>query len=183
MKSLVTLIWLLLTPLSMLSQDNATVDRTKLNGTWVFDAKASNADSYTKERFAGKDLTITYVEPELKILEPYTKDGQTFYTTLIFYTDGRGETNNHYPITANFQFTSVTVWQKDVLTRTYKIPAYNSGKPVGDIKYVETYKISRDGRTLTIEKHSKANFTTNSRYGKLTTKNSSKTKRVYQRRL
>lgn len=174
---------LLLTTVSMSAQDKtSTLDKTKLNGIWVFDAKASKADSYTKERYKGQDLTITYIEPELRIIEPRTKDGKTLNATFIFFTDGRGEKNKPYAFNENFESSSITTWESEVLVRKYKINVYNSGKIVGGINHVEKYTLSQDGSTLTITVESKADFTTDSPYGKLTTDESGKVKRLYRRK-
>lgn len=184
MKLLLTIVCLLLlTTVSAFAQDKASVlDKTKLNGTWIFDAKASKADSYTKERYKGQDLTITYVIPELKIVEPRTRDGKTLYATLVFYTDGRGEKNKPYAFNENFESESVTTWENDVLVRKYKINVYNSDKVVGDVKHVEKYTLSQDGTILTIVDEIKADFTTDSAYGKLTTDESGKIRRVYKKK-
>lgn len=184
MKLLLTAFSLLVLPTaSAPAQDkNRTVDWTKLNGTWIFDTKASKADSYMQERYKDQDLTITYIEPELKIIEPSTRDGKTLNATLVFYTDGRGEKNRPYAFNQNVEVESVTTLENDSLVRKYKTNVYNRGKLVGDIKHVQKYALSPDGATLTIIEETKANFTTDSRYGKLTTNESSEKKRVYKKK-
>jgi len=174
--------FLLFTTSLVFAQAKSPLDKTLFNGTWVFDAKASKADSDTKQQYGGHDLIITYVEPELKIIEPQTREGETRYATFVFYTDGRGEKYRPSAFSVDVEFDSVTHWENDVLIRKYKINIYNYGKLVGDDKHIETYVLSPDGTRLTITDESKANFTTDSPYGKLTTNESSKTRRVFRKR-
>lgn len=147
---------LLLMTVGVFPQTKSTViDKTKFNGVWVFDAKASKADSETKKRYKGQDLNITYAEPELKIIEPRTRDSETRYATVVFFTDGRGETTKPYAFNQNAEFDSVTNWENNILVRRYVIPINYSSKQAGGIKYTEKYSLSEDGMTLTIITESK----------------------------
>ena len=144
-------LFLLMTITSVHTQTKSTtVDTSKFNGIWVFDAKASKADSETKERYKGQDLTITFSEPELKIIEPRTRNKETRYATLVFLTDGRGESNKPYAFNQDAVFESKTIWENDILVRRYAIPINLSGQPSGRMSYIEKYSLSEDGMTLTI---------------------------------
>lgn len=140
---------------------SAAIDKTKLNGIWIFNAKASRADAEAKSRYKDQDLTITYNDPELKIIEPRTRPDpktnqvKTLFATMVFYTDGRGETTKPYAFNQNAEFDSITCWQGDVLIRKYAVPITYNGKLSGNSQHVEKYSLSEDGMTLTIVMESK----------------------------
>lgn len=146
----ITIVLLGLTCSGFSQSDATTSGKMKFNGTWVFDAKQSKADSYYKKLYKGQDLQISYVEPEFKIIEPRTRDGETRHATSIFFTDGRGEQNKPYAFNQDAIIDSITKWENDVLVRKYKIPLNLNGQPAGASSYVEKYSISSDGLILTI---------------------------------
>lgn len=163
---------------------SAVIDKSKLNGIWVFDFKASKGESETKERYKNQDLTISYSEPELKIIEPRTREGETRYATLVFFTDGRGEITKPYAFNQNAEIKSVTNWENNILIRKYAILLNIKGKTFDGNRYVEKYSLSMDGSTLTITTESKMDpNTTRALMGDSSSSGTSKIVRVYQRKL
>jgi hypothetical protein len=127
-----------------------TLNRANFAGTWIYDAKKSNLGNGLDALYTDQSLVISYVEPEFKIVKTQIKLGETRSTDLIYYTDKRGERNKPYPFNQLIETESQTFWKKDVLMSGYKIKVYLGDREIGYSETVEKYKLSKDGKTLTI---------------------------------
>jgi hypothetical protein len=134
-----------------LSQSNETV-KPDLSGTWEFEAprnKQAKSQDSTWEQ-----VKITHRDPELIIRLKIQTWDVTDERDLIYYTDGRGETNTARPMIANFDSwqpgttDSQTIWSKDkVVTRS--VEQSFSGAAIVVYEIVDEWKLSSDGKTLT----------------------------------
>ena len=127
-----------------------SLNRANFNGTWIFDGKKSNLGDPLQALYQERMLVISYTGQEFKIVKTQIQLGETRSANLVFYTDDRGEKNRPYPFNQLFEIRSQTVWEKDVLVRSYKIKAYLDGKEVDDVEASEEYKLSDEGKTLII---------------------------------
>jgi hypothetical protein len=67
-----------------------TKTKPDFTGTWLLDRKKSNAGASTKP---DQPLKIAHRDPELRITHIVESIGQATALDLVYYTDGRGETN------------------------------------------------------------------------------------------
>ena len=125
-----------------------------LSGTWAFDRSRSNVEKVSP---ANNEIKISHHDPELKILRTIHVNTRPEQRELIYYTDGRGETN---PATIWLSTTpdpksphpaeskSRTKWSGErVVTRTTL--RLMAGAHVVEQDVVEEWKLSADGKTLT----------------------------------
>src|SRR6476619_5894524 len=71
-------------------QGSKSQTRPDLSGTWAFDHSRSNVG---KTSTASSEIRITHHDPEVRIERSITVNGKSELKELIYYTDGRGETN------------------------------------------------------------------------------------------
>jgi hypothetical protein len=133
------------------SNKTATLD---LSGTWEFDAARSH---FENSKSPPERIKITYQDPQLTIRRKVKINGVPEERDLIYYTDGRGETNpttswmstdssgDSYRPTLT---TSKTTLSKDKivirsLSRTY------AGAAIVEFEIIEEFRVSSDGKTLT----------------------------------
>ena len=134
------------------SNKTATLD---LSGTWEFDAVRSHFEN--SKNSPPERIKITYHDPKLIIRRKVKINGVSEERDLIYYTDGRGETNpttswvstessgNAYRPSLT---TSKTTSSNDKivtrsLSRTY------AGAASVDFEIIEEFRVSSDGKTLT----------------------------------
>jgi len=125
-----------------------------LSGTWEFDAARSH---FEHSKSPPEQIKITYQDPKLIIRRKVNINGVPEERDLIYYTDGRGETNpttswvstgpngDSYRPTLT---TSKTTLSKDKivtrsLSRTY------AGAAIVEFEIIEEFRVSSDGKTLT----------------------------------
>jgi hypothetical protein len=119
--------------------------RPDFTGTWKLNQQKSDlADDYRYALSLGEEgLTISQLEPELKLARRYTF-GQT-YTTI--YTDGRAASN---PDTTGETIKSITRWDGRKLISRYGLHRSVSGSPE-TVDVIDEWTISNDGKTLTLK--------------------------------
>lgn len=140
--------WLLSCLTFCLGQDSKIIPVTSkpdLSGTWV-DVTQTIAGSPKTDSFY-KDLTLTVLQrgPELRITRKFTSNKKERSQELVYYTDGRGESNPE--IQGKQVVKSITKWDGDVLISkgVHRIVL------AGDILTFQTtdmWQISRDGTKL-----------------------------------
>src|SRR2546430_7067509 len=133
-KSLVLLICLTACAMICFGQANKAKPKPDLGGTWEFDQKRSNVGK-SNSSTPPEQITITYLDPELKVRRKVVTNGQLEERDLVYYTDGRGETNPTSAwITTNpgsdsdrpLQTKSKTSWSGDrIVTRSTFLPRTN----------------------------------------------------------
>lgn len=161
-----TIILLLLASACAQTQ-TAISNRARFEGTWLFDSKESNVNPRLQHYYEGQTLTISYTNPEIRILESrfvknskYANDGTIIkkrharIIKVLLLTDNRGETNKPYVFFPNIEVRSQTEWNDDVLIRTFEPMLFsvtgNNGTSVTETQDKEVYSVSKDGKTLTI---------------------------------
>lgn len=135
-------------------QGNKSQTKPDLSGTWAFDHSRSNVG---KTSTAYDEIKITHHEPEFRIVRTITINGKSELKELIYYTDGRGETNPttiwlstspnpNSPRPA--QTSSKTRWsgERVVIRSTLRLMA---GIHATEEDLVDEWKLSADGKTLT----------------------------------
>jgi len=163
LKSLTILSCLAACAMMCVSQANKAKPKPDMSGTWEFDQKRSNigkSNSSTRP----EQIKITHLDPELKVRRKVIINGQPEERELVYYTDGRGETN---PTTAWIttnpgsdserppQTNSKTSWSGDkVITRSKFLPHTSTAMIEFDIT-VE-WRLSSDGKSLTQTTHTTA---------------------------
>ena len=135
-------------------QGNKSQTKPDLSGTWALDHKRSNVG---KASTAYDEIKIIHHDPELKIVRTITIAGKPEPTELIYYTDGRGETNPttiwistspnpNSPRPA--QTGSKTSWSGErVKIRSFL--SMRQGIHTIEEDVVDEWKLSADGKTLT----------------------------------
>jgi hypothetical protein len=139
------------------AQGTKTAIKPDLSGTWGFDRKRSNAGKSKDASKPPEQIKITHVDPELRIRRKVSVNDQIEERELVYYTDGRGETN---PTTAYIttnpgsrsgrppETNSQTSWRGDKI-----ISKSIFGSPVGraalEFEIIVEWRLSTDGKTLT----------------------------------
>lgn len=126
------------------------VSRADLTGTWIYDSKNSSLGNLLDAGYNDLSLVIDHSEPELKIVKTQIRIGEIRSAALILYTDKRGEKNSPDPFHPRIEIESETVWEKEALVRSYKTRLFVNGKASGFVETIEEYKLSKDGKKLTI---------------------------------
>ena len=125
-----------------------------LSGTWAFDRSRSNVG---KTSSVNSEIKISHHDPELKIHRTININGQPDQRELIYYTDGRGETNpttiwlstspdpkSPHPAETK----SKTKWNGDRVVIRSKLRLM-AGIHAIEEDVVDEWKLSADGKTLT----------------------------------
>src|SRR6266550_9215081 len=130
--------------------------RPDLTGTWLLDPSRSNVGP---SRTPDRPLKITHHDPEFRITRMIEHNGQVTGQDLIYYTDGRSETNP----TTMFLSTSTdmnpqghdkdvtkskTSWSGNKLVTRSSLRSLIAGR-VLQFEIVDEWKLSQDGKTLT----------------------------------
>jgi hypothetical protein len=131
-------------------------------GNWRFEPKASVSQPAIISARTGEILKITVKEPLFRIVQVsvLTEDGVKIFGTpmtkgskrsavIDLYTDKRGETNATHPFKPEYVEASQTYWKDGALFRHWAVKAAAPAAP--ELKEVLTYKVSKDGKTLSIE--------------------------------
>ena len=123
------------------------------SGTWVFDKSKSKLGQLERTPLANAAVTlvIAHKDPELKITQKASLNGQDRTLDLVYYSDGRGETNP--PLLGSREVKSKTKWDGNKLASksTTQIDMGRGG--YGDTAFIDTSvkrELSEDGKTLTI---------------------------------
>ena len=151
MKRVVFLILMLPLAALCVAQERAksSSPRPDFSGNWVLDHSKSSL-GFLERPLANAEVTlvVTHKEPELKISRKASLNGREQAQILIYYSDGRGETNP--AIIGPTETKTKTKWDKAKLvsdaSETIKTPR-------GDVIHVDSSEkrdLSADGNTLTI---------------------------------
>lgn len=132
------------------------VNRPDLTGIWLLDRKVSNVG---KSTLPDLPLKITYRDPELTIARLYNHNGQMVKREFVYYTDGRGETNQSEILLITSPKIDVRDLDKQVTrskTRwrgkkvvTSSIIRNSVGGRMLEFEAIDEWKLSEDGKTLT----------------------------------
>lgn len=135
-------------------QGNKSQTKPDLSGTWAFDHSRSNVG---KSSTAYDEIKITHHDPEFRIIRTITINGKSELKELIYYTDGRGETN---PTTTWLstspdpksprpaQTSSKTKWSGERVVIRSALQM-REGIHTFEDNVVDEWKLSADGKTLT----------------------------------
>ena len=131
------------------------IEKPDPSGTWELDAARSHIDT---QKGPPERIKISYSDPQLIMHRKVNVYGVPEERDLIYYTDGRGETN---PTTswvttepgANDAYrpsvtTSKTTWNKDKIVTRLRSRSY-AGAAIVDFEIIDEYSLSADGKTLT----------------------------------
>lgn len=138
--------------IAIFAQDDADrAARQQLAGTWVLNTKKSSGPS-TPEKAT---WTISMAASEILIKKSYYSErGETTYTVRLD-ADNRGE-SNAIPMGPDLQtIISKTKWDKRTLTRKYTV---ESTPRLFTSDVTERYKLSKDGKSLTVESARRSNY-------------------------
>jgi hypothetical protein len=125
------------------------------SGKWTFDKTKSTPGTNSAEYNGTLVRQITQTTSTLACRDIYTQNGTNDYTTSddVFNLDGKEEIDKSDP---NSILAKSVIWSQDhkSLTLSYKSTYIDEGVSKEFI-INETYKLSDDGETLTIENYSK----------------------------
>jgi hypothetical protein len=144
-----------LSPAQKKKSDERDRARPNLTGTWVLD-EVIQGSVKTKNLMleAGQvTLVISHRDPEIRMTRTATKKEGEVTQELVFYADGRGETNQGPALglgreDISGKIKSSTVWKKTKLRTTSEV----RGALQGDFYIVmitDEWELSADGQTLT----------------------------------
>jgi hypothetical protein len=137
-------------------KQKTTKSRPDLTGTWMLDPSRSNVGP---SRRTDRPLKITHHDPEFKITRMIEHNSLVTGQDLVYYTDGRGETNP----TTMFLSTSTdmnpqghdkdvtkskTSWSGNKLVTRSSLRSIIAGR-VLEFTIIDEWKLSQDGKTLT----------------------------------
>lgn len=150
MKKFVISLWIVLGAASCLAQSNLKKppreDKPDLSGVWVLDISRGNFDKFNHELAKGGiTLIVSEHEPEIKITRKFRVEGKERTQELIYYTDGRGETNP--AMTIDYLIKSKTNWDGRKLVSRSTNSTMTRGHRI-HVDTVERWELSTDGQTL-----------------------------------
>ncbi len=146
------ILFVLLLNIAIFAQDDADkAARQQLAGTWVLNTKKSSGSPTTEKT----TWTITVAESQILIQKSYYSErGETTYTVRLD-ADNRGE-SNVIPMGSDLQrIVSKTKWDKRTLTRKYSV---ESTPRLFTSDVTEKYRVSKDGKSLTVESARRSNY-------------------------
>jgi hypothetical protein len=143
---------LFLIPFLAFATPQNTKSKPDLSGTWKC------VESPKHSVYAGSSLTVVQNDPEIKMSLKLDAAGQENVIDLIFYSDGRGETNvgnlklkrdDAYKPTPG----SVTNWDGRKLVTKYSLMTEyrepSGAMRFGNISTTDTWELSKDSNKLT----------------------------------
>jgi hypothetical protein len=129
---------------------SAPTTRPDLSGAWVLDRTKSSAGP-SREKDADLFLNILQQDPEIRITKHLRSGGLENEWTIIYYSDGRGETNTSPYDPKGLQ--SVTRWKGNKLVSVMKKPidirSIDGRLRDGKVEITEKWELSKDGSQLT----------------------------------
>lgn len=140
---------LLATCLSAGHQNDKKKATPNFSGTWVLNKSRSSLGRFGQGPFANAELTLVILhdEPELKITRKTTLNGTERGQEMVYYSDGRGETNA--AAFGNNEVKTKTKWEgtklvsKSSISRSFRRETFFTDTS-------ERRELSEDGRSLTI---------------------------------
>ena len=140
------------------AQNKPAKPKANLSGSWLLDAKKSNSAGLTSR--PDLPIKISHQEPELRTTLTSESNGQLVERNFVYFTDGRGETNeatsalttNPTAFKANDLKNQVTKsktnWSGNTVV-TRSILAVNAGGRIVQFEQIDEWKLSNDGKVLT----------------------------------
>jgi len=127
-------------------------EKNDFSGTWLLEVKNEKSNSQSKYTVKNYTLKISQTGEEIQINRSYELNGEPRSFTLTLFSDKRGEKNLISFDTSETEEKSKTLWRKHQLFRyiTYRKYSSNDWTYVSTNNVIEKYKLSEDGKTLTI---------------------------------
>ncbi len=146
--------WVLLTVLltPCLSAAGARDEKKKahpdFSGTWALDRSKSDFGIFDERPIAKADVTlvVAHAEPELKVARTIKLNDKRESSSLVYYTDGRGETNPG--LFGVSEIKSKTTWEGGKLVARSKLKR-GGAQTHAELELTEKWSLSGDGKTLT----------------------------------
>ena len=125
---------------SLVSAQSELKQQTVFSGKWSLESKDGNKVTGDKTT-----LIISQSGPEIKVVQESSQGGTP--RQLMYYADGRGETNPSD--SGGKTFHSVTSWKKKALVIKFSLPSTRANNNVVVNERVDEWTMSKDGQTLT----------------------------------
>lgn len=128
------------------------------SGTWLLDQKKSNDSGLTTR--PDLPIKISHHEPEFRVTMPTEKGGQIVEREFVYFTDGRGETNQatsglttnpsaaHADRPKTRVAESKTKWSGNKIVTRMPL-RLNVGGHFVEYEQIDEWKLSEDGKVLT----------------------------------
>jgi len=141
------------------AQSPKSTTRPDFSGTWLLDTKKSNTGALTTR--PDLPITISHQDPEFKMVTSSEAGGQIKKHEFIYFTDGRGETNEATSIITsdpssfkpedlrNKTTQSKTKWSGNKIVTRSRYRLHVPGGSFVEFEQVDEWKLSDDGKTLT----------------------------------
>jgi hypothetical protein len=160
--------------------------KPNFTGKWLLDRAKSNVGSSVSPE---QPIKIVHHDPELRITHMANRDGQIVAVKVVYYTDGRGETNpatsfvsagtDMDPQRHDKDVTkSKTTWSGNKLV-TRSTLSNSTGGRLLEFEVIDEWKLSTDGKTLT--QTSRTLFRPDTAGGIFVPANRPDSKRIYNR--
>jgi hypothetical protein len=133
-------------------------NKPDLSGTWMLDLKKSSSTGMPTR--PDLPIRISHHDPELRVIRTSESNGQTVEREFVYYTDGRGETNQATSLLTtnpdaakasdlqNERTKSKTKWSGDKLVTRARLRMAVGGHML-EYELVDEWKLSADGKMLT----------------------------------
>jgi hypothetical protein len=121
------------------------VSKPDLASLWILDKSKSS-----KGVVADLTVLIEQQEPEIKITRRAGLGSEERVDNLVYYSDGRGETNTIMATTTSDgqrEIRSVTKWEGDklMIRSPAKVQRSRDGHSTGELGRIEKWQVSKDG--------------------------------------
>ena len=167
--------------LAQAGNKNSTVQsRPDLSGTWVLDKSKIDPKGADDDLVQdGMTLIVLHRDPEIKITRKFRSKKKDHVQEIVFYSDGRGETN---PIRIGTgRIKSRTTWEDNKLVSS-SLWRSQTERGVRERKVVNSWELSPDGKTLIqTVMYSRSRIINPERAGFLVEGEPSVTRRVFNR--
>lgn len=141
---------------SAAAQSKQSKPKPDFSGMWLLDRKKSNIGDSTRP---DKPIKIVHRDPELRITHSFSASGQSQPKEFVYYTDGRGESNQATAfLSTGVDFNpqahdkdvakSKTKWSGDKVITRSPLRSVIAGR-VMEFEMIDEWKLSKDGQTLT----------------------------------
>jgi hypothetical protein len=143
---------------SLPSKAQSSKTKADFSGTWLLDNKKSNIGGLTTR--PDLPITISHHDPEFHLTISSESNGQIIKHEFVYFTDGRGETNEATAIlTTNPSATnpkdlqnqvtkSKTKWSGDKIVTRSRLQLNVAGHFL-EFEQVDEWKLADDGKVLT----------------------------------
>ena len=122
-----------------------TVSKPSLAGRWVLEKSKKSSKGVVEDM----TVLIQQDEPEIRITRRAADGSQERVDKLVYYTDGRGETNTisaTTPLDDKFELKSVTKWEGNKLMIRSPAKESSKGRQTSiEPGRIEKWQISKDG--------------------------------------